>query len=106
MSLRALILFATLFLEHDDLLAPSVINDGCGDARAVNERRTDSRFLVAARRDNKRFEFDLVASVFVYRGHAQRRAFLNAKLFAAGSDNCVSHNLSCSFKGLFVVEAR
>src|SRR2546423_6963772 len=88
-AVRALVLLAALLFEDDDLVAATVVNDCRLNARALDSGRADLHAVVAA--DDEGFEFDCLARLLVERRHANGCALFDAKLFAAGTDDCVSH---------------
>ena len=75
MPARALVLFAPLLFENDDLLVLAVRNDS-----------GLSRILTGSQ---QRFELNRAAGIGFDSGNANRLSLLYEKLFAVGSDNCV-----------------
>lgn len=96
-ALFALVLFAALLFEDDDLVAATVLDDRGGDARALDRGRARLEAVVGG--DDERFEFDRLAGLLVEQGDAHGLALRDAELFAARPDDCVSHFLYSSHTG-------
>jgi hypothetical protein len=77
MTARALVLFAALFLEDNDLLIFAVRHDGGGN------------LAIARPGAEQRLELDRAAGIGRNGGHANSLAFRDQELFSTGFDNCV-----------------
>jgi hypothetical protein len=89
-TLLTLELFPAFEFEDDDLRPAPVLDDGAGDARAVNRRRADAHPVVAARHEH--VELDLIAFVLVgERGDSDHFAGRDAELFPARPDATVKY---------------
>jgi hypothetical protein len=83
--------FAALEFEIDDLLGAVLVNDLGGDGGSGNQRSTNA--AVALRSIEKHLiKGDGAAHLRVEKLDVEFEAFGNAVLFAAGFDDCESHN--------------
>ena len=94
MALLFRVVLATLLLEDDDLLALPLLDDLASYVRAFDRRSADVS-LVAVRAEDDVVEGDFRAGVTSQTGNSDGFSGLGAELFAAGSDDRVSHGRSC-----------
>src|SRR3954471_5810371 len=88
------VVLTALHLEDDDLVALAVLDDLAGDVRAFYSGGADVR-LVAFGAENHVIERDLGACFANEGRDSYCLAGLGAELFAAGTDDRVSHGVCC-----------
>src|SRR5256714_7750492 len=96
MALLFRVVLTALVLEDNDLLAASMLDDLASDVRAF-ERGTADVPLVAIRAEDDILEGDLRARVPCQAGNSDCLSGLGAELFAARSDDGVSHGCCCGY---------
>src|SRR3981081_3160079 len=90
MALLFRVVFATLHLEDDDLVALSLLDDLGGDVRALESRRTNVRLVAVGAQDDV-VKSDLGSGLARESRNSDRFAGFGAVLFSARSYDRVSH---------------
>src|SRR6267143_2499970 len=88
----ALVMLASLLLEHDYLCSATVFDDGRGHLDSFDRRSAHAGFLVVV--CSQHFKFYRGANFLLQGRNAHRGALFDAKLFSTCSNDCERHSLS------------
>lgn len=96
MTMLALVVFAPLEFEDNDLWPAAIFDDSARDKRSIKSWRADANAIVIARSENIS-ELDRIASVLTFqRGDAHDITWTHAELFPACADDCICHSCGSS----------
>src|SRR5215204_2547661 len=84
MTLLALVLLASFFLEDNDLFSAAMADDGRWDSCI-------SQFCILAGSDHERLNIYFSALFAFHCGDSKSLPFFNGELFSTRPDNCVTH---------------
>src|SRR5438067_7845903 len=85
----ALVMLASLLLEHDDLWRAAMIHDSCFCHGAFTQRLTSTSLAAFGKRQH--FKLHRCADLVFQRRYADSRVLFHLKLFAASSNYCKRH---------------